>query len=295
MEGLKFSGSIPGFNRRVFCLSFSSLFVLKWNFIYFISTCRSLLMSLQWSAGSVVDGRRSTERWSVTLWSVLRGGTCCWTWPRPGRWWLTSGGKMTATQSLNTLGEDIKGLEDYKYLAVHIDCKLNWKTNTEAAYRKERSRLDFLRRLRSFGEQQDDGYFQAAVARTRFFAVVCWGGSIGAATPTAWTNWSERLRVLHSRHVLSLARLNSLTTHRKNYTRIDFSCLLFLDSFYVLRTFECKLQRYRKYRMIAKTYQYSLSDKCSILTLANRAHLYLPTSSLQNKHNKKQSITVNLT
>ena len=76
-------------------------------------------------------------------------------------------------------------MEDYKYLGVHIDRKLNWRTNTEAAYKKEMSRLDFLRRLRSFGEQQDDGYFQAAVARTRFFAVVCWGGSIGAATPTA--------------------------------------------------------------------------------------------------------------
>ena len=55
---------------------------------------------------------------------------------------------MTATQFLNTLGEDIEGLEDYKYLGVHIDCKLNWKTNTKAAYKKETSRRDFLRWLR---------------------------------------------------------------------------------------------------------------------------------------------------
>ena len=113
-------------------------------------------------------------------------------------------------------------MEDYKYLGVNIDRKLNWKTNTEAAYKKGMSRLDFLRRLRSFGEQQDDGYFQAAVARARFFAVVCWGGSVGAATPTAWTNWSERLRVCCPHHTFSPARLDSLTTRRRTRQGLTF-------------------------------------------------------------------------
>lgn len=38
--------------------------------------------------------------------------------------------KKMAIQPLTLLGEDIKMLEDYKYLSVHIDSKPNWRTNT---------------------------------------------------------------------------------------------------------------------------------------------------------------------
>ena len=48
--------------------------------------------------------------------------------------------KRTVTQPLCILGEDV-GVLDYKYLSVHIDTRLNWKTNIEAAYKKGKSRL----------------------------------------------------------------------------------------------------------------------------------------------------------
>jgi len=44
----------------------------------------------------------------------------------------------------------VEVVQDYKYLGVHLDNKLNWATNTEAVYKKGQSRLYFLRRLRSF-------------------------------------------------------------------------------------------------------------------------------------------------
>ena len=40
-------------------------------------------------------------------------------------------------------------MEDYRYLAAHLDKRVDWTWNTEAV-RKGQSRLYFLRKLRSF-------------------------------------------------------------------------------------------------------------------------------------------------
>lgn len=91
--------------------------------------------------------------------------------------------KRTATQPLRILGEVIELVEDYKYLGMHIDNKLNWKTNIEAVYKKRMSRLHFLMKLRSFVvcSRMLDIFYQADVASALFYAVVCWGGSSGAS------------------------------------------------------------------------------------------------------------------
>lgn len=41
-------------------------------------------------------------------------------------------------------------VENFKYLSVHLDNRLDWKYNTEAIFKKGQSRLYFLRKLRSF-------------------------------------------------------------------------------------------------------------------------------------------------
>ena len=61
--------------------------------------------------------------------------------------------KRMATQALYILGEDIAMVDDYKYLGMHIESKLNWRTNTEAVYKKGKSRPYFLRKLRSSSVQ----------------------------------------------------------------------------------------------------------------------------------------------
>ena len=43
-------------------------------------------------------------------------------------------------------------VKDYKYLAIHIDNRLNWKTVTTAVYKRGISRRSFLRKLRSIVE-----------------------------------------------------------------------------------------------------------------------------------------------
>ena len=58
--------------------------------------------------------------------------------------------KKMPSQPLRIRGEVVEEVEDYKYLGVVIDNRLDWKSNTEAVYKKEMSRLYFLRKLRSF-------------------------------------------------------------------------------------------------------------------------------------------------
>ncbi|KAI3365706.1 hypothetical protein L3Q82_010151, partial [Scortum barcoo] len=55
------------------------------------------------------------------------------------------GRKKMPSQPLRIRGEVVEEVEDYKYLGVVIDNRLDWKSNTEAVYKKGMSRLYFLR------------------------------------------------------------------------------------------------------------------------------------------------------
>lgn len=60
---------------------------------------------------------------------------------------------MIIRTKLNTtsiLEEEVEVVKGYRYLGVHLDNTLGWKSNTKVAYRKGPSRLYFLRKLRSF-------------------------------------------------------------------------------------------------------------------------------------------------
>lgn len=46
-------------------------------------------------------------------------------------------------------GEEVEVVEEYRYLGVHLDNRLEWRINSEAVYKKRQSRLYFLRKLRS--------------------------------------------------------------------------------------------------------------------------------------------------
>ena len=77
-------------------------------------------------------------------------------------------------------GVSVEVVNNYKYLGVHMDNKLDWSANIDAIYKKGQSRLYFLRRLRSFNvcSKLLRMFYQSVVASILFYAVVCWGGSI---------------------------------------------------------------------------------------------------------------------
>ena len=58
--------------------------------------------------------------------------------------------RSTPVTPVSIQGVNVAMVEEYKYLGVHIDNKLNWSKHAEALYKKGQSHLYFLRRLRSF-------------------------------------------------------------------------------------------------------------------------------------------------
>uniref|UniRef100_A0A3Q3FR50 Centrosomal protein 78 n=1 Tax=Labrus bergylta TaxID=56723 RepID=A0A3Q3FR50_9LABR len=92
--------------------------------------------------------------------------------------------KRTEPPPLCILGEDVSVVEEYKYLVVNIDDRLNWKANTQAVYKKGMSRLYFLRKLRSFNvcSKMLEIFYQSVVASALFSAVVCWGAALELVT-----------------------------------------------------------------------------------------------------------------
>nr|XP_008281790.1 PREDICTED: uncharacterized protein LOC103358552 [Stegastes partitus] len=86
--------------------------------------------------------------------------------------------KITPPSPVNIQGMDIKIVDSYKYLGVHLSKNLDWTVNTRALYKKGQSRLHLLRRLRSFGVQEGllRTFYDLVVC-----GVVCWSSSITAA------------------------------------------------------------------------------------------------------------------
>ena len=81
--------------------------------------------------------------------------------------------ELVATVYIRGAGMDI--VEDYKYLRVHSDNKLDWRKCTDALYKKALSFLYFLRWLRSFNicRTMLRIFYESVVARAILFAVVC--------------------------------------------------------------------------------------------------------------------------
>merc|ERR1712035_43413 len=84
--------------------------------------------------------------------------------------------------SVVILGEEVQGVEEYKYLGVQLDNRLEWKVNTEYIYKKGQSRLYFLRKLRSFNvcSKMLHLFYKSVVESAISFAAICWGSGIRA-------------------------------------------------------------------------------------------------------------------
>ena len=76
-------------------------------------------------------------------------------------------------------GEVVEFVDNYKFLGVHLNSSLDWSDNAGAIYSKGKSRLFFLRRLRSFGvcNRMLQMFYQSVMASVLFFGITCWGGN----------------------------------------------------------------------------------------------------------------------
>ncbi|XP_059829971.1 uncharacterized protein LOC132396450 isoform X1 [Hypanus sabinus] len=80
-------------------------------------------------------------------------------------------------------GVSVDIVEDYRYLGIRMDNKLDWSKNTEAVYKKGQNHLYFLRRLRSFNicRMMLRMFYQSVLASAIMLAVVCWGSRLRVA------------------------------------------------------------------------------------------------------------------
>uniref|UniRef100_A0A8C6KTV4 Reverse transcriptase domain-containing protein n=1 Tax=Nothobranchius furzeri TaxID=105023 RepID=A0A8C6KTV4_NOTFU len=82
--------------------------------------------------------------------------------------------------TVSIMGEDVEVVEEYRYLGVHLDNRLDWRKNSKAVYKKGHSRLHFLRTLRSFiiCSKMLQIFYKSVVESVISSAIVCWGSSI---------------------------------------------------------------------------------------------------------------------
>lgn len=80
---------------------------------------------------------------------------------------------------VNIHGSDFDIVDNCKYLGVHLNKSLDGTVNTRALYKKGQSRLQLLRRLRSFRVQEalPRTFYDSIVASPIFYGVVCWSSS----------------------------------------------------------------------------------------------------------------------
>ncbi|KAK0135140.1 hypothetical protein N1851_029041 [Merluccius polli] len=164
--------------------------------------------------------------------------------------------KKLPSQPVRIRGEVVEEVEDYKYLGVVIDNRLDWKANSEAMYKKGMSRLYFLRKLRSFNvcSKMLELFYQSAVASTIFFAVVCWDSSIRASDSNRLNKIIRKagsvlgFKLVSLESVMERRMLNKLLTIMDNdqhplYQTVDRQRSIFSHRLLQLR---CRRDRYRK-------------------------------------------------
>ncbi|KAI4880740.1 hypothetical protein NFI96_009419 [Prochilodus magdalenae] len=120
-------------------------------------------------------------------------------------------------------GVSVDTVEDYKYLGVHIDNKLDWAKNTDALYRKGQSRLYFLRRLRSFNicKTMLRIFYESVVASAILYAVACWGSRLRVADANRLNKLIRKARDVVGVELDSLMAVSERRTLSKLQTIMD--------------------------------------------------------------------------
>ena len=90
--------------------------------------------------------------------------------------------KKSPVQPIMMKGEPIEMVDDYKYLGVVLDNKLNWASHADLVYKKIQTRLFFLRKLKSFHvcNRMLAMFYDSILCSVLMFAAVCWGGNASA-------------------------------------------------------------------------------------------------------------------
>ncbi|KAK3571538.1 hypothetical protein QTP86_013164 [Hemibagrus guttatus] len=81
----------------------------------------------------------------------------------------------TLMKPITIMGEEIGIFDNYKYLGVQLNNRLDWRTHTDAVCKKAMSRLYILRKLGSFNDCNTmlEIFYQSVLASAIYCVVVC--------------------------------------------------------------------------------------------------------------------------
>ena len=84
------------------------------------------------------------------------------------------------SNNISIMGEEVEVVEEYKYLGVHLDNRLDWRCNTYAVYKKGQNRLYFLKKLQSFSvcNKMLHIFYKSVIESAILSAAIRWGSSI---------------------------------------------------------------------------------------------------------------------
>ncbi|KAK3569601.1 hypothetical protein QTP86_002670 [Hemibagrus guttatus] len=84
----------------------------------------------------------------------------------------------TLIEPITIMDKEIEIVDNYKYLGVHLNNRMDERTHADTVYKKGISRLFFLRKLISFNvcNKMLEIFYQSVVASAIYCIVVCWGG-----------------------------------------------------------------------------------------------------------------------
>lgn len=125
--------------------------------------------------------------------------------------------KQVDHQPLVIKNEAIEMVDEYKYLGTIIDSKLNWKSNTEAVYKKTQQRLHFLRRLRHFHVDVSimTLFYKTFIQSVITFNFLCWYGSLSVQSKNKLTKSVQMAGKIIGTSVDSVAMLHKTQAVRK--------------------------------------------------------------------------------
>jgi hypothetical protein len=149
--------------------------------------------------------------------------------------------------------EAVEQVFSYKYLGLHLDAHLHWKTHIELLEKKIRQRLGVLKRIRSYIDQNT----AQLLFNTLIMPIIDYCDTVYTNCPSLYLNRIQRLMMRGGRIILNvrydtpsqtvLQMLNWMTLHERLYFHtcvLMYKCVNFLCPEYLCSKFEKVDHRY---------------------------------------------------
>ena len=114
-------------------------------------------------------------------------------------------------------GESVETVDEFKYLGTVIDNKLNFSANVNLIYKKSQQRLYLLRKLKSFGVNNNilEMAYRSLIESILTYNIACWFGFISSKDKSKLIRIVRLAEKITGKNLISLTELYKQSTKRK--------------------------------------------------------------------------------